>query len=96
MKQSFKYPKNLMAELRRQGFKRESSYKSVWAGNNVVIYKKMVGDRELTAQLWLTGGHRVSHMLNGHGSTVPTDFGTVKELRAAIAHELTRTDHKKF
>ena len=93
-----RYPKDLLAELRRQGFKRTSEYNG--KGSEVVTYEKIVGDRKLDAQIWGDGGHRVSHFhteltLHGCMCTHPTGFETVKEMQEAIQHELTRKDHSR-
>ena len=93
-----RYPKDLLAELRRQGFKR--TYETNGVGQECAIYEKVVGDRKLDLQLWGDGGHRVSHFhtartLHGCMCTHPTDFSTLEEMKAAIQTELTRKDHSR-
>lgn len=95
-----KYPRELLTELHRQGFKCE--WRSRGGGDGCVQYTKTIGDRKLELQLWEDGTYRVSHMYNdlsiphgGRMSTHPSEFKTVDEMKAAINHELTRNDHPK-
>jgi hypothetical protein len=82
-----KQDKAILSELRHYLAKR------TFCDNSVVCYEFTVGDRQIDLQLWNDGNHRVSHFLRGRMSTVPTDFKTVEEMKAAIQRELTRTDH---
>lgn len=85
------FPK-LCRKLRLLGFKREWTQHGCY---KVVCYSATYPNgRKLFVELWADGGHRVSHVLNGHGNGAPpTDFKTLAEMCAAIERELTRTDH---
>lgn len=94
------YPRPLLSELQRQGFKR--TWRSRSGDCEMIEYTKVVGDRRLELQLWDNGKHRVSHFLNdldviggGRMSTLPSEFQTVSEMRAAIQYEWSRTDHPR-
>lgn len=78
--------------LLKRGFRK--AWTSRVGGGRVDGWKKEVGPRLLQVQLWADGGHRISHALNGRGSTLPTYFVDMASLDAAIEHETTRTDHK--
>lgn len=82
------------AALRELGFTLD--FDSRGGGTRTVQWKKTVGDRLVEVQLWPDpkfGGHRATHSIDGRMCTLPTDFRTVESMRAAIAHELARTDH---
>lgn len=92
-----KWPKDLLAELRAQGFKR--AWQSRAKGQEIVVYEKIVGDRKLDVQLWHDGQHRASHWhspmsLHGCMCTRPTEFLDLAGMKEAILIELTRTDHQ--
>jgi hypothetical protein len=50
--------------------------------------------RRLAVQIWADGRHRVTHSIRGCESTVPTEFGSIEELRTAVIREMTRTDNR--
>ena len=75
-------------ELKRLGFTRDGTEK------DPLFYVKVVDSRRVEVQLWRDGLFRVSHMLNGRGTTPPTAFDSVDSMKVAIEHELSRTDHK--
>lgn len=83
--------KEILGELHRQEFKRD--YYSRSGGGEMAIYVKQVGSRLVDVQLWDDGAHRVSHMLDGRMSTLPSGFHDAAEMKIAIQHELTRADH---
>ena len=83
--------KAILAELHLQGFKRDFHARA--GGGEIIIYVLRSGVRTLELQIWSDGNHRVSHFLGGRMSTPPSDFHTVDEMKIAITHELTRTDH---
>lgn len=74
------------------------------AERDPLYYKRRIGDRTLSVQLWKDGLYRVSHgvhrdlpgtMLEGCcETTTPTVFRTVAQMHAAILTEIARTDHK--
>lgn len=80
-------------ELRRMGFKR--SYPN---DRDCLIYTRMEPDgiRKLDLQLWRDGAHRVTHWIGGRETTVPTDFKTLGEMRAAIEDERRRMDNRNI
>jgi hypothetical protein len=86
-----KIDKEILKELHRQQFKRD--FHTRGGGCEMVIYVKKVGVRSLELQLWADGRHRVAHFLGPRMSTEPTSFSNADEMRGAIDHELTRTDH---
>lgn len=95
------YPKPLLAELRRQGFKIAWRLRPTKHDSGCCEYTRMEGSRKLTVQLWGDGGHRASHYhtppgytLHGCMCTVPTDFTDVESMRKALENERTRTDHQ--
>ena len=90
------FDKEIMKELRAQGFKRTDLI------SGTAVYEKVYSDRKLDVQLWADGGHRVSHWHAGSCKdhfgvmdTTPTDFRTLEEMKAAIKREETRKDYKK-
>jgi hypothetical protein len=80
--------------LRKEGFKQ--TYFSRGGGVSTRIFEKQVGDRKIDIQLWGDGNHRASHMLNGVGSTPPSDFGMLHEMQMAIVQEMTQTDQSAW
>lgn len=74
--------------LKELGFARDGSER------DPLFYVLHDGDRRIEVQLWKDGRHRASHLLRGYGTTAPTNFINVPEMRKAIEHERTRTDHK--
>jgi hypothetical protein len=73
--------------LKREGFRKD------FHTRDPLVYNKVVGARSVDVQLWKDGKHRTSHMLDGRGSTYPTEFNSVAGMLRAIQHELTRSDH---
>lgn len=96
-----KYPRQLLTELQKQGFKRTDTFRSIYPAGCVVTYQKTVNDRKLDLQLWGDGNHRVTHWHSFLGNplsikdTPPTEFETLEQMREAIQTELTRTDYPK-
>jgi hypothetical protein len=75
--------------LRGEGFRR------TYTSHDVVIYTKTEGQRKLEVQFWADSGHRASHFLNGHMTTLPTSFCGTYSMLKAIRRERTRKDHPR-
>lgn len=78
--------------LRKMGFLK--AFDSREGGCRVVQFEHLFGNRKVDVQLWEDGEHRVSHMLNGRGSTAPTPFDGLTEMEQAIRREVSRKDHQ--
>lgn len=83
----------LFKEARFLGFRRTYDCATRLHRHGIWIYERQIGDRLVTIQFWSDGNHRVSHMLNGRGSTLPTEFRRCGQMLRAVYRELTRTDH---
>lgn len=81
--------------LRRMGFKRQ--WISRAGGEKCIEYRRVNDDcRALDVQLWASGNHRISHWIGGVMDTKPTGFASHEELIAAVQHESSRTDNKRY
>lgn len=89
------------AALRKLGFVREGRSDVFWcevkrssSGTvRVTTYTRRCSadpNTVVDVQLWSDGGHRASHMTNGIGNTVPSDFKTVEGMIKAISFEEQR------
>lgn len=79
--------------LRKAGFVKASDSRA--GGLRCIEFNRQVGARSVSVQLWGDGRHRVSHMLDGRGSTLPTNFTSVEDMAWAIVNELLREDHRR-
>ena len=82
--------KDFYKPLRELGFTRSS------AGDPIIYERHMNGGRLVSVQLWRDGKHRASHRINGHGTTLPSDFQTVSEMLGAVRRESSRIDNKYY
>jgi hypothetical protein len=81
--------KNLMQTARDLGFWQDHR------AHGFVCYRKTYDDGlTIDIQLWVDGGHRVSHWHDGHMDTHPTYFRTAEGMVRAVEFERTRTERK--
>ena len=79
--------------LRARGF--HKGWSTRHRDGRVDEWRRFGNRRTLIAQLWSDGRHRMTHAIDGHETTPPTDFTNEAELDRALLHERTRQDGYK-